>query len=63
MRFWLRGCPRCQGDVYEERGLGSVDMVCIQCGHILTVVQETALRSNWKEVAARERAAATGVAA
>lgn len=46
MGFWLRSCPRCRGDIFEERALGSVDMVCIQCGHVLTAVQEMTLRSR-----------------
>lgn len=29
----LRGCARCGGDVFLEEALGSVDVVCLQCGY------------------------------
>lgn len=54
MGFWLRSCPRCGGDLFEERALGSVDMVCIQCGHVLTAAQEMTLRSRGVRVPVRQ---------
>jgi hypothetical protein len=29
----LKGCRRCQGDMYVEREIGATDLVCLQCGH------------------------------
>ena len=45
MHIWRKGCSRCGGDIFEERHLEGVDMVCLQCGYILTLEQETRLRS------------------
>ena len=53
MALWRRGCPRCGGDLFEERHLESVDMVCLQCGHILTGEQETIMRGNSVATVAR----------
>ena len=38
--FWLRACPRCRGDLYQERNeLGDSEVYCLHCGlrrfHIL----------------------------
>ena len=31
--FWLRGCPRCRGDLYlEQNELDDEEVFCIQCG-------------------------------
>ena len=46
MRLWSRGCPRCSGDLFEERHLDSVDLVCLQCGNILSMAQEAQLRAS-----------------
>jgi len=45
-----KGCPRCSGDLYEERYLGAREVRCLQCGHELNA-QELA------EVTARVRRA------
>ena len=31
--LWLKSCPRCRGDMMEERMLGELELVCLQCGH------------------------------
>jgi ribosomal protein S27AE len=46
MGMWRRGCQRCGGDVFEEQHIDGVDMVCLQCGHILTAAQESLLRAE-----------------
>jgi len=28
----FRSCPRCEGDLYVERGLDDTELVCLQCG-------------------------------
>lgn len=34
--MWLiKGCPRCGGDLYEERYLNDHEVRCLQCGHHL----------------------------
>jgi hypothetical protein len=32
--FWLKGCPRCQGDLQEESDVYGKYAICIQCGHL-----------------------------
>ncbi len=34
--LWLKGCPRCRGDLYEERDQYGYVVACFQCGHELT---------------------------
>jgi hypothetical protein len=46
--MWLKGCPRCQGDLFEELGIGpgaigSRFVTCLQCGYTLTAEQEALL--------------------
>ena len=46
--MWLKGCPRCQGDLFEEIAVapelyGSHSVSCLQCGYALTPVQEREL--------------------
>ncbi len=41
--FWLKACPRCNGDLQEIRDVGDTYVSCIQCGRILTAAQEAAL--------------------
>lgn len=42
--MWLKACPRCNGDLYIEYQVGETNVVCLQCGHILTKAQEDQLR-------------------
>ena len=53
------GCSKCQGDVYVERNIDGVDLVCLQCGS-RRLVATSKLRRN-KPVSAggwqRQRAA------
>ncbi|HZR99221.1 MAG TPA: hypothetical protein VFE37_10965 [Chloroflexota bacterium] len=46
--MWLKGCPRCQGDLFEEAGInpevyGARFVNCLQCGYTLTAAEETRL--------------------
>jgi hypothetical protein len=43
--MWLKGCPRCQGDLFEEAGInpevyGVRFVNCLQCGYSLTTTEE-----------------------
>jgi hypothetical protein len=42
--MWLKGCPRCGGDLYVEHNVGDASVTCLQCGHVLTEAQENGLR-------------------
>ena len=46
--MWLKGCPRCQGDLFEEAGInpevyGARFVNCLQCGYSLTADEEARL--------------------
>ena len=46
--MWLKGCPKCQGDLFEEPSIGlhaavSRYISCLQCGHVLTTQEEMLL--------------------
>ncbi len=41
--FWLKSCPRCHGDLYEDRDLHGRYIACLQCSHHLSPAQEVGL--------------------
>ncbi len=46
--MWLKGCPRCQGDLFEEAGIGpevygARFVNCLQCGYTLSPEEESRL--------------------
>ncbi|MBX5492606.1 MAG: hypothetical protein IRZ14_15760 [Chloroflexi bacterium] len=48
MVMWLKGCPRCHGDLFEEAAVtaeayGRRFVSCLQCGHTLSEEQERRL--------------------
>lgn len=44
MRFWLKKCPRCRaGDLREEQDSYGRYIACVQCGYILSALQEAML--------------------
>jgi DNA-directed RNA polymerase subunit RPC12/RpoP len=46
MKYWLKRCPKCSGDLREEADpLGSY-IACMQCGYTLTYTQEAALMTS-----------------
>jgi hypothetical protein len=55
--FWLKGCPRCHGDLHEIHDVGDTYVSCIQCGRILTETQEQALPRPRQQVAPRKTVA------
>ena len=57
MMFWLKACPRCQGDLHEIRDVGDEYISCLQCGKILTAEQELTLTRRLSQAAARRPAA------
>ncbi len=42
-RLWLKGCPRCRGDVFKKTDLWGDYMGCVQCGHELSQIEERVL--------------------
>lgn len=45
--YWLKTCPRCHGDLHEVHYIAASetarDIVCMQCGYVLTAEQEKLL--------------------
>ena len=33
--FWLKSCPRCQGDLYQGIDLYETYISCLQCAHYI----------------------------
>ena len=44
--FWLKGCPKCHGDLYSDRDAYGSYVACVQCGHFLTEAQESQLNQS-----------------
>lgn len=44
MRFWLRACPKCGGDLEAVEELLGTYVECVQCGLELAPAQEYVLR-------------------
>ncbi|MEE8465930.1 MAG: hypothetical protein V3S68_05580 [Dehalococcoidia bacterium] len=44
--FWLKSCPRCHGDLQDKTDIYGSYIDCFQCGHYLTVDEDTRLRSE-----------------
>ncbi len=42
--IWLKRCPRCKGDLQDNRDIYGRYFVCIQCGYYLADWEETRLR-------------------
>ncbi len=59
--LWLKSCPRCSGDLYEERDMYGPYTDCLQCGYELSAVEEVLLAAGAKlaPLAARTRDAAS----
>ena len=59
--YWLKACPRCYGDLHEERDFYGVYLACIQCGYVLASEEEQRLRVTGRME--REQASTAGRAA
>ena len=42
--FWLKRCPQCGGDLMDESDIQGSFIGCLQCGRMLTLSEEQALR-------------------
>ena len=43
MKYWLKQCPRCRGDLREEPDIFGEYIQCLRCGYTLTQEEETQL--------------------
>ena len=44
--FWLKCCPRCGGDLYEDSDMHGSFITCLQCSHYLTEVDDVILQDS-----------------
>jgi DNA-directed RNA polymerase subunit M/transcription elongation factor TFIIS len=42
--FWLKHCPRCAGDLYQEQDIDGSYIACLQCGYHSSATDETSPR-------------------
>jgi hypothetical protein len=42
--FWLKACPKCQGDLYESKDVYGAYVACLQCSRYLTEPEDTLIR-------------------
>ncbi len=43
--MWLKGCPKCSGDLVHEEDEYTEYIKCLQCGRILNAVEEQRLKA------------------
>ena len=43
MKYWLKVCPKCHGDLREESDIYGKYVACVQCGYILRAEEEELL--------------------
>jgi hypothetical protein len=43
MKYWLKECPRCLGDLRQETDVFGNYIACMQCGYTLKQAEETQL--------------------
>ncbi len=53
--FWLKRCPRCEGDLYEDEDTYGRYVACLQCGRYINLLTESATRQDWKGLEADQR--------
>ena len=41
--FYLKACPKCNGDLFKDSDVYGLYIACMQCGHYLTNAEETQL--------------------
>ena len=44
--LWLKTCPKCSGDLSQERDDYGPYIQCTQCGLVLNQIQEAALKAG-----------------
>jgi len=45
MRYWLKECPKCHGDLREESDIYGELIACLQCGYTLKTAEELDLKA------------------
>ena len=44
--LWLRSCPRCGGDLFEDSGERPAIVKCFQCSRVLTADAAAAFKAS-----------------
>ena len=44
--FWLKCCPRCEGDLYEDKDTYGRYVACLQCGRVINPLVESGTAAN-----------------
>ncbi len=42
--IWLKRCPRCDGDLFENSDMYGRYIACLQCGHYLSEPEEVLVK-------------------
>ena len=61
--FWLKLCPRCNGDLYRDEDVFGSYLACLQCGHELSMIEELTLDYPLHKVVGEEEEAVLAYAA
>lgn len=48
---WSKSCPRCSGDLLEQRDEDGMVVACLQCGRSLPTEQAKALKAAGRDIA------------
>jgi len=51
--IWMKQCPRCHGDLVEQRDTDGVTVSCLQCGRSLSAAHLQLLQANGVGTVAR----------
>jgi ssDNA-binding Zn-finger/Zn-ribbon topoisomerase 1 len=46
MRYWLKECPKCHGDLRKESDIYGEFIACLQCGYTLKADEELELEAT-----------------
>lgn len=61
--LWFKSCPKCRGDLAEERDQYGMNVTCVQCGYSLREAEVALLRrSHGKALWVTRPAAASSTA-
>lgn len=44
--WWTKACPKCGGDLFEDKLLRDMDIKCLQCGYVLLGQYEQDLKAQ-----------------
>ncbi len=57
--LWLKGCPKCHGDLHLDSDVYGAYIACVQCGYQPAAMEEQVLRHTHRlSVVTRQPAAA-----